>query len=102
MYTSVKELNLQMGVDAQIARFFVDRKVPENNIFWKDRLLYVSGGNGFTFIPVYYDLLFRTGIPKEDLLAEQHVQFMERVMHFATLLEFKLISYDDHLDSISH
>jgi hypothetical protein len=102
MYTSVKELRFEMGVDEQIARFFVDRKVPENNFFWKDRLLYVSGGNGFTFIPVYYDLLFRLGIPKEVLLAEEHIQFMERVMHFATLLEFKQVSYEDHLDSIIH
>lgn len=91
-----------MGVDEQIARFFVDRKVPENNVFWKGRLLYVSGGNGFTSIPVYYDLLHRLGLPREILLSETHLHFMEWVMHYAILAEQNQISFTGQLESITH
>ena len=32
MFISVKHLHDDMGVDEKIARFFVDRKVPQNNV----------------------------------------------------------------------
>lgn len=78
----------------------MDRKPPENNSFWKGRLLYISFGNGFVSIPVYYDILFRIGIPLEVLLNEDHIQFMERVMHFAILHERKEISKHEELNAI--
>jgi len=68
LFTSVRQLDEEMGVDKRIGRFFVDRKLPQNNSFWKGRLLYVSFGNGFVSIPVYYDILYRIGIPLESLL----------------------------------
>ena len=63
MFISVNHLEKEMGVNSRIGRFFVDRKPPENNSFWKGRLLYVGFGNGFVSIPVYYDILFRIGLP---------------------------------------
>jgi hypothetical protein len=89
-----------MGVNKTIGRFFVDRKLPENNSFWKGRLLYIGFGNGFVSIPVFYDILFRLGLPLEVLLDEQHIQFMERLMHFAILHEKNEITVAEELYSI--
>lgn len=95
MFMSVGQLETQMGVDKTIGRFFVDRKPPENNNYWKKRLLYVSFGNGYLFIPVYYDILHRIGIPLEVLLDESHILFMEQIMHFSHLQETNDISKEE-------
>ena len=89
-----------MGVNKTIGKFFVDRKPPENNSFWKGRLLYISFGNGFVSIPVYYDILFRIGVPMEILLNEDHILFMEQLMHFAILHEKREINKIDELNAI--
>jgi hypothetical protein len=89
-----------MGIDEKIARFFVDRKVPSDNIFWKNRLLYVGRGNGYISIPVYYDLLYRLGVPHQTLLAEDHLKLMEQIMHYAILVEFEKISFYQQLQEI--
>jgi hypothetical protein len=89
-----------MGVNKTIARFFVDRKPPENNSFWKGKLLYIGFGNGYVSIPVFYDILFRIGIPLEELLDEKHIYFMEQLMHFAILQEKNEISMSDELKCI--
>jgi hypothetical protein len=87
----------QMGVDKTIARFFVDRKPPPDNSFWEGRLLYIGFGNGFVSIPVFYDILFRLGLPVEILLSEKHIQFMEQLMHFAILQERNKINKTEEL-----
>ncbi len=87
MFISVQQFERNMGVNPTIGRFFVDRKLPENNSFWKGRLLYIGFGNGYVSIPVFYDILFRLGMPLDVLLDEEHIQFMERLMHFAILHE---------------
>jgi len=101
MFVSVKYLHDEMGVDEKIARFFVDRKIPENNSFWKKRLLYIGRGNGYISIPAYYDLLFRLGVSRDMLLNETHVQFMEWVMHYAILVEQNEISFNEQLTQIT-
>jgi hypothetical protein len=89
-----------MGANKTIGRFFVDRKPPENNSFWNGRLLYISFGNGFVSIPVYYDILFRIGIPVEVLLNEEHILFMEQLMHYAILHEKREISLQEEMNAI--
>jgi hypothetical protein len=101
MFVSVKQLNEEMGVDETIARFFVDRKVPVNNSFWQKRLLYVGRANGYISIPVYYDILHRVGIPKQTLLDEKHIYFMEQIMHYAILHEKQEISFFQQLEKIN-
>jgi hypothetical protein len=100
MFISVNQLEGEMGVNSQIGRFFVDRKPPENNSFWKGRLLYVGFGNGFVSIPVYYDILFRIGLPVDILLDERHIHFMEQLMHYAILHEKNEISQQEELTGI--
>ena len=100
MYISTIQLEREMGVDKRIGKFFVDRKVPDNNSFWKGRLLYVSFGNGYLSIPVYYDILYRLGLPVEVLLDEKHILFMESLMHFAILHERNEITFVEELSRI--
>ncbi len=100
MFISAYQLEHEMGVDLSIARFFVDRPVPENNSFWKGRLLYIGFGNGYVSIPVYYDLLLRIGLPLATLLSEAHIQFMEQLMHYAILQERTKISRLEELEAI--
>ncbi len=100
MFISVNQFERDMGVDKTIARFFVDRKPPENNSFWKGKLLYIGFGNGYVSIPVFYDILFRLGIPLDVLLNERHILFMEQLMHFAILQEKNEISIQEELTRI--
>jgi hypothetical protein len=100
MFISVKHLEGKMGVDEQLARFFVDRKVPVGNAFWDKRRLYVNRGNGYISIPVYYDLLHRIGLSKQVLLEEKHIQLMEQIMHYAIQVELGQISFDTQLELI--
>ena len=100
MFISVSQLERQMGVHKTIGRFFVDRKPPENNSFWKGRLLYVGLGTGYVFIPIYYDILHRIGLPITELLDERHIRFMEQLMHFATLHEANEISILEELEFV--
>jgi len=100
VFISAQQLERNMGVDKTIGRFFVDRKLPENNSFWKGRLLYIGFGNGYVSIPVFYDILFRLGLPLEVLLDEQHIRFMERLMHFAILHEKNEITVTEELKCI--
>ncbi len=100
MFISVNQFERDMGVDKTIGRFFVDRKPPADNSFWKNRLLYIGLGNGFVSIPVYYDILHRIGVPQEILLDEKHIRFMEQLMHFAILQEKNEISIPEELKCI--
>jgi hypothetical protein len=100
VFISVNQFEREMGVNKTIGRFFVDRKPPEDNSFWKGRLLYISFGNGFVSIPVYYDMLNRLGLPLDILLNEEHIGLMEKLMHYAILQEKKQISISEELDFI--
>jgi hypothetical protein len=100
VFLSVSQLEQEMGVDKRIGRFFVDRKIPDNNSFWKGRLLYIAFGNGYLSIPVYYDILYRIGVPVEILLEEKHIEFMEQLMHFAILQERNEITVTEELTQI--
>jgi hypothetical protein len=101
MFVSVPILHNELGVDEEIARFFVNRKVPVNNSFWERRYVYIGRANGFISIPVYYDLLYRMGVPRETLLADGHVRFMEQLMHYAILHEKEKISFFEQLEKIN-
>lgn len=100
MFTSKKELNEVMGVDPAIAAFFVDRKVPAGNLYWKGRLLYVARGTGYLFIPLYVDLQRRAGVDSNLLLSEPYTQLMEAILHQAALFEREETDFDSHLAAI--
>jgi hypothetical protein len=41
MFVSSNFLAIHYGVNDTIAKFFVDREPPINNLYWKDKLLYL-------------------------------------------------------------
>ncbi|HEX8356047.1 MAG TPA: hypothetical protein VF610_01480 [Segetibacter sp.] len=95
MFISSSYLSKNYGVDEQIARFFVDREPPENNLYWEGKLLYVRPAPGYLFIPLIVDLLFKLGIEKKQLLSEEFVGNMEQIGHISALEETKQIDKDE-------
>ncbi|WP_018616185.1 hypothetical protein [Segetibacter koreensis] len=95
MFISSSYLEINYGVNDEIAKFFVDREPPANNLYWKDKLLYLRPAAGYLFIPLIVDLLYRLGIDKQQLISEEFVTTMEQVGHISALEETKQITKDD-------
>jgi hypothetical protein len=98
MFLSKDDLKLAFGIDLEIAGFYVDRKVPEGNAYWKGRKLYVNTMPAYIFMPIYTDLLFRCGIPKKDLLKESFIGLAEAIMHSAAVQEFEGRPLQQHFE----
>lgn len=99
MFTSKHTLVESFGVDSEIAAFFVDRKIPDQNDYWKGRLLYVSSGTGYLFIPLWFDLQFKLGIAKDVLLNEEYVRLSEAILGSAAKHEMNKISLQEHVEN---
>ncbi|MFT3950283.1 MAG: hypothetical protein QM763_25175 [Agriterribacter sp.] len=97
MFTTKDDLKLIYGVDMQIGKFFVDRKVPENNLYWKGRYLYINPMPGYLFIPIYTDIQYRLGLAKHELLGEPYAGFMEALMHSIGRQEFEKLTIEEHI-----
>ncbi|HTN05427.1 hypothetical protein [Agriterribacter sp.] len=97
MFTSKDDLKLGYGVDMEIGKFLTDRKVPADNLYWKNRLLYIVPMPGYLFIPLYIDIQFRLGLSKAELLSEQHLRLLEGILHSAAKLENKAINFEEHI-----
>jgi hypothetical protein len=97
MFTSKEYLHTTLGVDLEIATYFVDRKLPAENRYWKGRYLYVASGTGYLFIPLFFDLQFKIGIPKSQLLSPLYVSTCEAILHSAALYEFNEIDFEQHI-----
>ncbi len=65
MFISTGYLGIQYGVDNNIAKFFVDREPPANNLYWKDKYLYLRPSPGYLFIPLIVDI--------PEILLQQHI-----------------------------
>jgi hypothetical protein len=93
MFISTRHLVTKYGIDETIARFFVDREPPVDNLYWHGKLLYLRPSlPGYLFIPLIVDLLNKVGINKEALLSEKFVRTMEQVGHISALEEIEKIS----------
>jgi len=97
MFLSKQQLSQNFGIDPEIAAFFVDRPVPQNNMYWKDKLLYMRHKPGYLFIPLFTDLLLRLGIPKENLLGNTFVQGFEKILDGAAREEFGMLEEAAHV-----
>ena len=98
MFLSADDLKLAYGVDMQIARCYVDRKVPHQNAYWEKRHLYIPPVIGYYFMPIFSDLAFRVGVPKSELLSDAFLVLAERILDSAARLEKKYISWVEHVD----
>lgn len=78
MVVTAHMLHHDMGVDEEIANYFANqRPVPQQNLFWQGKHIYLSAGFGTLTIPLVYDLQFKMGVDKADLLHDTHVTLME-------------------------
>ena len=92
MFISSTFLEIYYGTDSKIARFFVDREPPADNLYWKGKLLYLRPAPGYLFIPLVVDLLLKLGIDRQQLLSEKFVGTLEQLGHISALEETKQIS----------
>lgn len=94
MFISSGFLGIQYGVDDKIAKFFADREPPKDNLYWKDKLMYLRPEPGWLFIPLIVDLLYKCGIDREQLLSPKFVGLMEDIGHISAQEETRQISHE--------
>jgi hypothetical protein len=99
MFISSSYLGIEYGVDDKIAKFFVDRSPPPNNLYWKDKQLYLQPSSGYLIIALMVDLLYRIGVDRTELLSEGFVACMEEIGHISALEETKQISREAAIES---
>ena len=97
MFLTKDDLKLSYGVDLAIGKFYVDRQVPQDNLYWKGRSIYVPGASGYIFMPIYADLLRRSGAELSFLLNEVFFSINESILHSAALLEHQQIDWSTHV-----
>lgn len=98
MFVSTDFLAIHYGIDNTIAKFFVDREPPANNLYWHEKLLYLRPAPGYLFIPLMVDLLYKMGVEKEQLLSELFVSHMEKIGHISALEETKQITVKEAIE----
>ncbi|WP_207496289.1 hypothetical protein [Aridibaculum aurantiacum] len=92
MFLSTDFLTVHYGVDARIAKYFVDRDPPAGNLYWKDKLLYLRFEPGYIFIPLIVDILFKNGFDRDQLLSSEFINLMEGIGHVSALEETNRIT----------
>lgn len=98
MVITSRKLELELGINSSIAGYFAnERKVPENNLFWKNKRIYISTGFGFLTIPLIFDLIYKCGVPLEKLLSDGHVSLMEQGFHKLKQYESEEISFAEFI-----
>jgi hypothetical protein len=100
MFLTKHDLKLSYGVDLEIGACYVDRKIPEGNLYWKDRTIYLPSAPGYIFMPIFADLLIRAGAKKEMLLADKLLSTAENILHSAAQLEHKKITWEQHVAQV--
>jgi len=100
MFLSKDDLKLAYGVDMLIGETYVNRQVPQDNLYWKNRKIYVPSAPGYTFMPIFSDLLFRCGADRQLLIGEDFLQVSEAILHSAALLEHKQLGWTAHTTQV--
>lgn len=98
MVVTSRKLQDNLGVNKKIADYFAnERAVPQNNLFWKNKRIYLSVGFGFLTIPLTFDLIHKLGVPLDILLSDEHVTLMEEGFHQLKCYENETISFHEFL-----
>ncbi|MEY3187096.1 MAG: hypothetical protein RL675_922, partial [Bacteroidota bacterium] len=97
MFLTKDDLKLSYGVELTIGKAYVDRAVPKDNLYWKGRTIYVPGASGYIFMPIYADLLRRSGATVSFLLSEAYFSINESILHSAALLEHQKNDWPTHV-----
>lgn len=101
MFLSKDDLKLAYGVDMLIGETYVNRQVPQDNLYWKNRKIYVPSAPGYTFMPIFSDLLYRCGADRQQLIGEDFLQLSEAILHSAALLEHKQLGWEAHVAEVA-
>lgn len=102
MFLRAEDLKLSYGVSLEIGRFYVNRMVPVENAYWKNRHLYIPPVPGFMFMPIMSDLARRSGIPTSALLSDKYVDLAEFILDSAARLERRELSWKSHVEECLH
>jgi len=100
IFLSKDDLKLAYGVDMLIGETYVNRQVPRDNLYWKNRKIYVPSAPGYTFMPIFSDLLYRCGADRQQLTGEDFLQLSEAILHSAALLEHKQLIWEAHVAEV--
>lgn len=100
MFLTKDDLKLSYGVDLHLAEAYVNRRVPSDNLYWKDRMIYLPAAPGYIFMPIFSDLLLRSGVNKAILLDERNMLFQEKILHLAAMLEYKKMDWREHTQAV--
>lgn len=98
MFLTKDDLKLSYGIDLSIGKTYIDRPVPNDNLYWKGRTIYVPGASGYIFMPIYADILRRSGVSVNYLLSEEFFSVQESILHSAALLEYQQIDWPTHIE----
>lgn len=85
-----------LSLDARVTATFAHRQIPRLNAYWQKRTDYITTSPGYYFIPVYFDLLVRQGVPGSALLAESTLTAMEEILDSVARLERKHFDFFVH------
>ena len=100
MFLSKDDLKLAYGVDMLIGETYVNRQVPQDNLYWRNRKIYIPGAPGYTFMPIFSDLLYRCGADRQQLIGEDFLQITEAILHSAAKLEHKQLDWEAHVAEV--
>ena len=60
MVITARILQDKLGIHPLIADYFANqRQIPADNLFWKDKRIYISAGFGFLTIPFAFDVMLK-------------------------------------------
>lgn len=98
MFLTANALVIRYGIDETIAKFYVDREPPKDNLYWKGKELYLRPQPGYIFLPLITDLFFKAGVNKEELLSENFVTLLEQIGDISASQEFHFITTNEALE----
>src|SRR6185295_4656439 len=87
----------QLGLEPSTAALFARRPLPGNNEYWTTHKDYVSLSTGYIFIPVFFDLLAKRGLPTSTILSEDLLRVMEDILRSAGRMEYRKITASQHI-----
>jgi hypothetical protein len=93
MFLTHHQLGMQYGIENNLGKFLVDREPPANNLYWHEKELYLRAEPGYIFIPLCLDTFKRLGLSQNQLLSEDFLQLMEKILHIAAQEEAKQLNH---------
>ncbi len=95
MFLTHNQLGMQYGIDNNLGKFLVDREPPANNLYWHEKELYLRAEPGYIFIPLCLDTFKRLGLSQDQLLNEDYLRLMEKILHIAAQEEWKQLNHSE-------